>query len=1827
MERKRLLMLAIAVAATALVVWQVGFQTSGYSETTDAKAAKAPAKASTPDIQDSGLIVPEKPAEPEAVHERPDPNSILQDSSRQTVAEVADSAEEDDFSDSNEPLEAINLNNVEMKFIVERIAEWTGMAVIPNDEAMKQKLTIYAPRRLPRAKALEKIYSALRLKGYVAERSEDTIYIKPIADARLGTVPTIPIEQPLAAIENKEQVVQRFFRLNAYSPTQMGQIIQPLIDAYGYLSADETAGTLLVIDTVASLMRIETIINQFDVAQTAETVTEIFEVYHRDPKELVPLLQVLLDKGVQSRAVAGASKPPVPGPVASSHYKSKDGKSIPAGAATSVAVGSGPRALTLLAESRYNWIIAKGAVEDVNEVRAWIEKLDKAVPTVMAEDSLEGIANKNQVVQRFVKLQNCGANQMAQIIRPLMGQSGYVTADEEAHTLLLIDSVENLLRIEPVIARFDGDQADGSVVRVFEIHHREPEEIVQLLETLFGTGQSTSGVSRGGSGPLPWSSSKDSSRHAQSRQKGSSRDGSVTSVIVGATGRNMVLVPVPRDKWIIARASPEDIEHIGEWITKLDTSVSTVLAGDSLAGMEDKNQVVQRFITLQNCSPSRMAEIVGPLMGESGYVTVDEEARTLLLIDTVENLLRIEPVIARFDADQADGSVVQVFEIHHREPEEIVQLLETLFGTGQSTSGVSRGGSSPSPWSSSKDSSRHAQSRPKGSSRDGSPTSVIIGVTGRTLTLVPVSRNKWVIVRASPEDIAQISQWITRLDTSVPTVLAADSLDEMKDRNQVVQRFIELQNYSPTRMAEIVGPLMGDSGYVSGDEATGSLLVIDTVENLLRIESVIAHFDVAESEHTEAKVFEIHHREPDEIIRLLETLLGDGASLTGTNRSSSSRSSHSSSKYSPWQSGQSASRSRDAGTPTAIVGTSGRPIVLISDPQQKLIVAKASPDDIGQVDQWIQRLDRAVPTLAGDEPLTDMEDKNQIIQKCIKLQSFSPSRMADIILPLLSESGYASADEMTGNLLLIDTVQNLIRIEAVIAQFDVPEAEGTVTEIIEVQHSDPSEIVQLVRMLLSDGGRGTSPYSSSARYSSSSRRPYSGSSLYRSSSGSSGSNSIMVGPSQMPVVLIPESKRKWIIARASAQDMKIIREWVTKLDREEQPEREYETIPIIYADPREVATQLNQALQQMPGTELEASVLVQPLDQAKQIVVFGRSDLREMVKKLIEEIDVPPGLFQTEHFKLKYADPDVIERNINDLYGEGRLLSSSSRRMPGQSGAGMSADAVKVISHMTLKEVTVVASPGNMDKIRQQIAQWDVQIDVNEVKPRIIELRNSDTVQMRDLLTTLFSREAAGNRFSVYDYLFGFSHADKEKIIGPLYGQITFEDVPGTKKIIVISNIPGAYDVVEDLVRRLDQEEMAEVPKVIRLQYRNPETLAESLNAMFNETGTSATIRLSDRGLSDYSMDDAQGTNTNINSRSTASTNSTGSRGTTLGAEYRPWWTTGRPSIGQMPISNVIGRARFIPDRYSNSILALVPPEFLENITLMIRELDTPGKQVMIKAIIVQIDHSNMTSLGFQLSSDQNRWATLDNENAITARNVLSLLEKHGALVFGAGGDAGSRSEVSVSADVTLLIDFLVKELNAKILNQQTLWTKDNEEAEFFKGQRVGFQTRVSISDTGGRATSDYEYEKVGMTLRTRPSITPEKDVDMIINVVLSQLTPEEINNQRVRTEMDTTTNMIVKDGQTLMLGGMLFNEDSTVQRKLPLLGDLPLVGGLFRHTEGVIANSELLIFVTPYVVDGRDETLPETLKQIEQPKSRLREVQKQFEKTSPEETEGESGQ
>jgi general secretion pathway protein D len=837
----------------------------------------------------------------------------------------------------------------------------------------------------------------------------------------------------------------------------------------------------------------------------------------------------------------------------------------------------------------------------------------------------------------------------------------------------------------------------------------------------------------------------------------------------------------------------------------------------------------------------------------------------------------------------------------------------------------------------------------------------------------------------------------------------------------------------------------------------------------------------------------------------------------------------------------------------------------------------------------------AVPTIGADEALARIQNKSQVVEKFFKLKSYSASGMAEIVTPLTAEYGHVTAIEGTGDLIVIDTVENLLRIERIIRQIDVPESDLVVEEIFEIKHGDPSEIVQVLELILASGERSSRDTRNRGRRRSTPQPQPKKESKPKSGGGAKAASSIVIAPTEIPIKLIPIPKQNWIIARASAEDMENIAEWISQLDRTETVSPEQSVVFVSYVDADDVADIIKAMLSDMPGTELRASVVVEAMPASKQVVIFGSEENRKMIEKMIADIDLPMDeVFDEKTFKLKHADPDQIKENIDQLFGESvpRFDSYSYYRY-GAGSRRKPEDVVKVISYPTLKQVTVIASFDNMIKISRQITeQWDLPIDIESDQYRILTLYNSDPVQMVDLLSTLFSEESSSSSRGrdFMRMIFGGRGGgdEKKKIVGSLYGILTFEPVPDTKKIIVISKIPEAYDVIEKLVRELDDREKAEVPKVITLKYADAEDLCEQLNAMLNEPGTTATLRRSGRGLSEYDSE----------SGSSGAGQEEQSSGT-----ITPWWNRQRSNRDEeMPTSNLIGKIRFIPVHRSKAILVLAPPEYIEDIERLVASLDKPGMQVMIKVVIVEVDHSKMTSLGVQLSSDPlgTAFGTLG-ENALTTLSKLSNFETHGSLT------------IDSKFNINVLIDLLVKNLDARVLNQPTLWTKDNKEAIFIKGKEIALLNSAQSDSTGLSITTAYDYRDVGVTLRIRPNITPEKAVDMTINLEISEISTDEVNGQVVINKLDTTTSLIVNDGQTILLGGILFQNDSLVERKIPLLGDIPIIGGLFRHEETVRRNNELLAFVTPYVIDANSlEAIPaqqDTFQEVERTRRKMEDV------------------
>ena len=224
----------------------------------------------------------------------------------------------------------------------------------------------------------------------------------------------------------------------------------------------------------------------------------------------------------------------------------------------------------------------------------------------------------------------------------------------------------------------------------------------------------------------------------------------------------------------------------------------------------------------------------------------------------------------------------------------------------------------------------------------------------------------------------------------------------------------------------------------------------------------------------------------------------------------------------------------------------------------------------------------------------------------------------------------------------------------------------------------------------------------------------------------------------------------------------------------------------------------------------------------------------------------------------------------------------------------------------------------------------------------------------------------------------------------------------------------------------------------------------------------------------------------------------------------------------------------------------------------------------------MQVNHDDLTSLGVKYATDPSALGGASENFAVALSKMTSNIT------------GGSSFKIDNTLDIYTLVDFLIKETNGRIINQPTIWTKDNQESELFKGRTIGFTT-LSSQTTEGGINNSIDYEDVGLTLRVRPNITPTNAVDMEIFLKISQVEPATVGGNIATSAFQTTTHMIIDDAQTIMLSGYLFQNESEIETKVPILGDIPVLNLLFKHTSTTLTNTELLAFITPYVVSDED--------------------------------------
>jgi general secretion pathway protein D len=824
------------------------------------------------------------------------------------------------------------------------------------------------------------------------------------------------------------------------------------------------------------------------------------------------------------------------------------------------------------------------------------------------------------------------------------------------------------------------------------------------------------------------------------------------------------------------------------------------------------------------------------------------------------------------------------------------------------------------------------------------------------------------------------------------------------------------------------------------------------------------------------------------------------------------------------------------------------------------------------IDQINQAKIRTIPAEAD---LKSLKPANQIVRKIFELRYYDPTKLVEVIKPLLPSYSHITADPTTGKLMIVASVDKLITVSQIIGEFDKPDVTGSELRVFQIKNVDVYEVIPMLEKLIS-GYLGFEVKAISATGGMGGPNPgaMGGRPMPPGQPGGgkpSGTGIISVKADNKPILIIPDPRRSSIVVAAPANVLSQVGEWLATLDQPKPPSTQTEIIEVQFADVDDLTNQLMTMLNNIPDESLRNSLKLFPFPSSRRLMIVGSEQNRALIKSWLKEIDIQnTGVRITQTFTLKYADAQQVAENVKELFDDNQF--KNVRVFFGNySQPGSDRSKVSVTANVRRNSLTIVASPEKMQKIAEQIAEWDKPFEGEEAAPRIFTLRYADPDKTKELLESLFSKKEKTSRPWWWD-----DGGESETApVGRLFGQFRFEAYPETSKLIVVSKNEENYKVIEDIITRLDQPQTGGMPRVIQLKFADAETLAEQLNALLNAPGTPATILR--RGLAKPFEGFSDGSSPFSKNNDNQQYQQPQQQNNNNLSMMQFWWQNPPADVKVKQPSNLIGKLRIVPNVEQNSLMVAAPEEYFEAIEKFVADVDKPGYRVLIKAVIAEITHEDTMSLGYRFSSDPSLFTSGDpdiTENAI-----------RGLLTYQFEDTFGRQNTLSINVDVNNLVSLLKRVTDIEIKSEPKILAADNVEAEFFDGQDIPFISQTLTTDVGSQNVS-FEYFPVGIRLRVRPHITKERNIDLTVNLLVSNVVPgQTLFGGAIVDRRETTTRVMLEDGKTFLISGILRQEDRQVIRRVPGLGDIPGLGELFKHRECSKVNSELLIFLTPYVI------------------------------------------
>jgi len=510
----------------------------------------------------------------------------------------------------------------------------------------------------------------------------------------------------------------------------------------------------------------------------------------------------------------------------------------------------------------------------------------------------------------------------------------------------------------------------------------------------------------------------------------------------------------------------------------------------------------------------------------------------------------------------------------------------------------------------------------------------------------------------------------------------------------------------------------------------------------------------------------------------------------------------------------------------------------------------------------------------------------------------------------------------------------------------------------------------------------------------------------------------------------------------------------------------------------------------------------------------------------------------TQVVPIRFANADEIEDDLEDLIND---------------------DFAEMTANQSSNAIILTDTQANIRRIVKIISSLDQAVEkVTEVRvfkldfadaddtARLIESTFQDSVNEDEVFGRLIQQRFGGGRGGRGGGDNNQSQANTAK------SKVTAEADNRTNSVVVSAD-PEMMVKIEEIIDELDSDTTAK-DSVLIYHVKNMQAtdLEEIFNNLFEDTVSGG------------------------NDERFGGSNQNGGRGTRVQS------ANAVAATGNAGAADLVGQVAAVANEATNTILILTPEKNFPRVQEILDELDKPVPQVLIRVLVSEVTYDD--SIDFGVEWEGINVGSTTNDNILTDFNLFDSTLGLNYLMFD-----GDNFRMAIRA------------LNATgrfdVLSRPYLLTADNQEATINVGQSVPIPTDTRVLDDGDTLTQ-IDYRDIGIILTVTPQINSEGLVVMNVSQEISSIADQAIpvasdQNAVVFNQRNLTTQVGVGHGQTVVIGGLVQDQLTETVRKVPLVGDIPLLGNFFKRTERSKVKTELLLFLTPEVIETPEQLTP----------------------------------